>query len=167
MISILTICRWRFVLILFWTPVFPKGSYIITGFSKLCLFSHLGDRLLVSSRMYKSEAIIHSWFHPIFRMNSGHPNGPELIEPDFWVLTNWGKPYRGPTRGKRDGFIRHILECENGNWMKKVVLAWMIKLASSVIGYTRREMNFRQFLDVICAINLRESGIASLPLGGP
>ena len=25
-----------------------------------------------------------------------------------------------PPRGKRDGLIRHILERENGNWMKKM-----------------------------------------------
>ena len=29
---------------------------------------------------------------------------------------------RGPLRGKRDGVIRHMLECENGNWMEKVAL---------------------------------------------
>ena len=26
----------------------------------------------------------------------------------------------GPPRGKRDGVIQHILERENGNWMKKL-----------------------------------------------
>ena len=28
------------------------------------------------------------------------------------------KNYGGPPRGKRDGLIQHILERENGNWMK-------------------------------------------------
>ena len=40
----------------------------------------------------------------------------------------------GPPRRKRDGVIWHILERENGNWIKNCVIAWMINLASSVIG---------------------------------
>ena len=28
----------------------------------------------------------------------------------------------GPPRGKRDSVIRHILERENGNWMKRIAL---------------------------------------------
>ena len=27
---------------------------------------------------------------------------------------------RGPPRGKRDGVIQHILERENGHWMKRL-----------------------------------------------
>ena len=44
------------------------------------------------------------------------------------TLSPWGAykmqdiciPLMGPPRGKRDGVIRHILERENGNWMKKL-----------------------------------------------
>ena len=74
----------------------------------------------------------------------------------------------GSPRGKRDGVIRHILGHENGNWMWKIALfrdwsiwhpAWLGKLGVN--------MNFRQFLGVICAKNLRESGILSSPWGAP
>ena len=68
----------------------------------------------------------------------------------------------GPPRGKRDGVIRHFSERENGNWMGKFALlrdrsiwdpAWFGKLVMN--------MNFRQFLDVICEKNLRKSRISS------
>ena len=67
----------------------------------------------------------------------------------------------GPPRGKRDCVIRHILERENGNWMK--IIAWLREKSiwhpawSAKLGV---KMNFRQFLGVICAKNLRESGIS-------
>ena len=72
----------------------------------------------------------------------------------------------GAPRGKHDGVILHILEREKKNWMGKIALlrewsiwhlAWLGKLGVN--------MNFRQFLGVICAINLRESGISSSPWG--
>ena len=61
-------------------------------------------------------------------------------------------------RGKRDGIIRHILERENWNWMKK--LSYCVKDQSGIQrSWVNLNMNFRQFLGVNCAKNLRESGI--------
>ena len=151
LISILTTGRWRFVLILFWAPVFLKGSYVITGFSKVCLFSHLGDRLLVS---------------PNFSHEVGAPQWSRTDRARFLGGHKWGKSLRGPARGKLDGVIRHILECENGNWMKNSFLREWSSWYPAWLGVLGVNMNYRQFLDVNCAINLRESGIASPPLGG-
>ena len=76
--------------------------------------------------------------------------------------------YWGPPRGKRDGVIQHILERENGNWMKIIASlrdksiwypAWLGKVGVN--------MNSRQFLGVLCAKNLRESRISTSRLGGP
>ena len=75
---------------------------------------------------------------------------------------------RGPPRGKRDGVIGHISRRENVNWMWKLALlrerstwrsAWLDKLGVN--------MNFRQFLGVICAKILRESGISRPPWRAP
>ena len=79
-----------------------------------------------------------------------------------WMISVKG----GPSRGKRVGVIRHISERENMNWMKKIALlrewsfwhpAWSSKLGMKI--------NFRQFMSVISAKNLRESGIWRPPRG--
>ena len=82
----------------------------------------------------------------------------------FYQLTN--HRFRGPPRGNRDGVIRHILGRENGNWMKKVewLREWSIWYPAW-LGKLGVNMNFRQFLGVIFAKNLRENGISSPPLG--
>ena len=75
---------------------------------------------------------------------------------------------RGPPRGKRDGVIWHILERENVNWVK--IMAWLREKSiwhPAWLGKLGVNMNFRQFLSVICAKNLRESGISSPSWGAP
>ena len=41
----------------------------------------------------------------------------------FYQNGKCGDNYGGPPRGKRDGVIRHILERENVNWIKKCVIS--------------------------------------------
>ena len=74
----------------------------------------------------------------------------------------------GPPRGKHDGVIGHISKRENGKWTEKIVLfldrsilhpAWLDKVGVN--------MNFRQFLGVLCAKNLPESRISSPAWGAP
>ena len=76
--------------------------------------------------------------------------------------------YWGPPREKRDGVIGHISEPENVNWMK--IIAWLRETSiwhPTWLGKLGVNMNFMQFLGVICAKNLRESGISSPPWGAP
>ena len=84
----------------------------------------------------------------------------------FYQLTN--HRFRGPPRGNRDGVFRHILGRENGNWMKKVewLREWSIWYPAW-LGKLGVNMNFRQFVGVIFAKNLRENGISSPPWEAP
>ena len=45
-------------------------------------------------------------------------------------------PIKGPPKGKRNGVIRHILQLEYVNWMKKIALQWNFSKADT-IGTTK------------------------------
>ena len=75
-------------------------------------------------------------------------------------------PNEGPPRGKPDGVIGHISKLENGNWMKKFASLRDISIWHPArLDKLEINMDFRQFLGVIGAKSLRESGISSLPWG--
>ena len=85
----------------------------------------------------------------------------EMIEKSQKIL--WS--LKGAPRAKHDCVNGHISKRKNVNWMEKIALfrdksichpAWLGKLGVN--------MHFRQFLGVICAKNLCESGILRGPL---
>ena len=90
-----------------------------------------------------------------------------LMKPPLWLRGRF-IALRVPPRGKSDGVIGHVSERENGNWMKTIALLHDKSIwHPSWLGELGVNMNFRQFLGVICAKNQRESGISSPPWGPP
>ena len=73
----------------------------------------------------------------------------------------------GAPRGKRDGGIWHICRAWKGESDEKITLLrkWSV-WHQTWLGKLGVKMNFRHFVGVICAKNLRESGITS-PFLGP
>ena len=65
----------------------------------------------------------------------------------------------GPPRGERDCVIGPISERENGNWMNIIASLRDKSIWNPAwLGTIGVNVNFRQFLGVICVRNLRETG---------
>ena len=104
-------------------------------------------------------------------LNHMHSAGDNIIKYEghiffgcIWAIVFY--IWWSPPRGKRDGVIGHISRRGNMNWRWKLALLlekltwcsmWLDKLGVNI--------NFRQFLSMVCAKNLCKSGMSSPPWG--
>ena len=55
----------------------------------------------------------------LFNLSDSRKQSQTMQHPSKLIFENKGGHHGGPSRGKRYGMIRHILERENRKWMEK------------------------------------------------